>query len=60
MSHPNPNHDPENVLPEDNPDETAEDKYRADAYIETLCGKPHNNGDDDSTCLECQLIKHNI
>lgn len=28
-------------------------------YDETLCGKPHNNGDEDG-CLECGVIKLGI
>ncbi len=27
---------------------------------ETTCGNPHNNGEGDETCLECQIIIRNI
>ena len=27
---------------------------------ETTCGKPHNNGEGDEHCLECQITIRNI
>jgi len=30
------------------------------AYEETTCGKPHNNGEGDESCMECQIIIKNI
>ena len=46
MSHPDPTHDVENELEEDD---------------ESLCGNPsnHNNGDNEG-CIECGIIKLNL
>lgn len=27
---------------------------------QTLCGKPHNNSEDENKCLECLAIKYDI
>lgn len=24
------------------------------------CGKPHNNADDERSCIECQVLKNNL
>ncbi len=37
---------------------SAEDTY-SDDEEETLCGNPHNNGDEDD-CAECKMIKLNL
>jgi len=45
----------------ENPKQEAERIERETAYEEeNRCGKPHNNGEGEGSCLECQIIKLNI
>jgi hypothetical protein len=40
-------------------EEQAEDALAKEEELEeNRCGKPHNN--NEATCLECEVIKHNL
>lgn len=38
--------------------EQMEREFMGESLEESICGNPHNNGDE--SCLECEIVKNNI
>ena len=38
--------------------EQMEKAFMKEASEESICGNPHNNGDE--SCMECEIVKYNI